>query len=76
MMVVTNEYCLLSTDELFDQLQGAKYFFSKTELRSRHHQLKVKRDLILMKTLCTCYGHYEILVMSFRFNSAPTSIWI
>jgi hypothetical protein len=51
-------------------------FLSKIDLRSRHHQPKVKRDLISMNTLCTSYEHYEIIVMSFGFTNALTSLWI
>ncbi|XP_073219665.1 uncharacterized protein [Cicer arietinum] len=68
-VTVKNKYPLPHIDELFDQLQGAQCF-SKIDLRSGYHQLKIKRDDITKKTFCTRYGHYEFQVMSFGLTNS------
>ena len=66
------KYPLPHIDDLFDQLQGASCF-SKINLRSRYHQLKVKEVDILKIAFCTRYGHYRFLVITFELTSAPTA---
>ncbi|KAJ9561778.1 hypothetical protein OSB04_006938 [Centaurea solstitialis] len=61
---VKNKYPLPRIDDLFDQLQGAK-FFSKIDLRSAYHQLKVREEDIPKTAFRTRYGHYEYILLFF-----------
>ncbi|GKE60069.1 putative reverse transcriptase domain-containing protein, partial [Tanacetum coccineum] len=63
-MTIKNLYPLPRIDDLFDQLQGSHYF-SKIDLRSRYHQLRVHEDDILNTAFRTRYGHFEFTVMPF-----------
>ncbi|KAA0039169.1 pol protein [Cucumis melo var. makuwa] len=73
-VTVKNRYPLLRIDDLFDQLQGATVF-SKIDLRSGYHQLRIKDGDVPNTTFCSrfCsrYGHYEFIVMSFGLTNAP-----
>jgi hypothetical protein len=65
-----NKYPLPRIDILFDQLTGAKVF-SKVDLRSGFHQIKIHPEDVPKTAFSTRYELYEYLIMSFGLTNAP-----
>nr|GFB19890.1 hypothetical protein [Tanacetum cinerariifolium] len=70
-LTVKNRYSLPRIDDLFDQLQGSSVY-SKIDLQTGYHQLRIREEDIPITAFRTWYGHYEFRVMPFGLTNAPT----
>nr|GFB21880.1 putative reverse transcriptase domain-containing protein [Tanacetum cinerariifolium] len=69
-LTIKNRYPLLRIDDLFNHFQGSSVY-SKIDLRSGYHQLRVREKDIPIMAFKTRYGHYEFQVMPFGLTNAP-----
>ena len=71
-VTVKNKYPLPIINDLFDQMKGAKVF-SKIELRSIYHEVRIKDEDIHKTAFKIRYGHYEFVVVPFGLTNAPAT---
>ncbi|GJS97500.1 putative reverse transcriptase domain-containing protein [Tanacetum coccineum] len=69
-LTVKNHYPIPRINDLFDQLQGSSVY-SKIDLRSGYHQLRIKKEDIPITAFRNRYGHFKFQVMSFGLTNAP-----
>ena len=71
-VTIKNRYHFSRIDDLFDQLRGTQVY-SKIDLRTSYHQLRVREANIPKTTFWTRYRHFEFTVMPFELTNAPST---